>query len=137
MMRTEAEAKETRCCGPEGCGWSYQPPLHDQSWPHKPSPEIYGPRFCIGSACMAWRWAGAVPSIKSVEHSVKTETAEPPRPHEVPPDWVWYGYDAADEIYEAFWGEPMEHAAARRKGACGLVADDALMAIAHSIEARR
>lgn len=38
---TEDEAKKTRCCGPEGCGAK-------SSYDNK--------RFCIASACMAWRW---------------------------------------------------------------------------------
>ena len=39
MIVTEKEAKNKRCCGPDGCG-------------DKPA---IGPRLCIGSACMAWR----------------------------------------------------------------------------------
>lgn len=37
---TEDEAKEARCCGPEGCGRE----------------DAFRVRWCIGSACMAWRW---------------------------------------------------------------------------------
>lgn len=48
MLLTENEAKEKRCCGPVGCG-------------RKPSAALTSAsddRFCIGSACMGWRWAG-------------------------------------------------------------------------------
>lgn len=38
---TEDEAKTKRCCGPSGCGVRHGDPTEG--------------RFCIGSACMAWR----------------------------------------------------------------------------------
>ena len=38
-MMTEAEAKEKRCCGPKGSGYSYN-----------------SNRYCRGVECMAWRW---------------------------------------------------------------------------------
>jgi hypothetical protein len=38
---TEDEAKLTQCCGPEGCGY-----FNDEPRPA---------RWCVGSACMAWR----------------------------------------------------------------------------------
>lgn len=38
---TEDEAKVTQCCGPEGCGYFNEEP--------RPA------RWCVGSACMAWR----------------------------------------------------------------------------------
>ena len=39
-LMTEDEAKEKRCCGPEGTG------LIDS----------YQQRYCIASDCMAWHW---------------------------------------------------------------------------------
>jgi hypothetical protein len=41
---TEDEAKQKRCCGPEGCGFT--DPRQDDC--------LNGERWCIGSACMAW-----------------------------------------------------------------------------------
>jgi hypothetical protein len=41
-MITKGQANLTRCCGPEGCGGN-----------SAGEPE----RFCIASACMAWRIA--------------------------------------------------------------------------------
>lgn len=39
-MKTEDEARKTRCCGPLGCG-TILPEPH---------------RMCVASECMAWRW---------------------------------------------------------------------------------
>lgn len=48
-MKTEQEARQTRCCGPEGCG-KIAPQAEGGPWPPM------WPRFCIASECMAWRW---------------------------------------------------------------------------------
>jgi hypothetical protein len=54
---TEDEAKITRCCGPEGCGKVERTDLvYNQA-----DTECVGfttLRFCVGNACMAWRWTG-------------------------------------------------------------------------------
>ena len=54
MIVTEEEAKTKRCCGPEGCGGNAE--MH--GWPNG-----HIVRFCIGSACMAWRWFGVVSTM--------------------------------------------------------------------------
>lgn len=42
-MLTESEARTKRCCGPDGCGADVR------------QNGRVSERFCIGSACMAWR----------------------------------------------------------------------------------
>lgn len=66
-MMIEAEARQRRCCGPEGCG--------------APMPEVG--RTCIAGECMAWRWLG--------DGTIRfPDVADgPQRPADVPHDWVW------------------------------------------------
>ncbi len=61
---TEEEAKQKRCCGPEGLGIPYGSVevCHDDA-----TPLVFAPiRWCIGSECMAWRTRPA--GVKSVKH---------------------------------------------------------------------
>ncbi len=46
-IKTEAEAANIRCCGPEGCGKEIS----------NPTKVLFPPylRFCIGRECMAWQ----------------------------------------------------------------------------------
>lgn len=44
MWHTEKDAKDMRCCGPEGCG-------------EVPRPSLKDGRHCIGARCMAWEWS--------------------------------------------------------------------------------
>ena len=56
---TEDEAKTTRCCGPVGCGRS--------EYAGRQGGDIDGnviwERWCIGSACMAFREGGYPPMV--------------------------------------------------------------------------
>ena len=52
IMRTEEEAKATRCCGPTGCGALRPAKTVENATRVVP---VDFDRFCIGSACMAWR----------------------------------------------------------------------------------
>ena len=61
MIVTEKEAKNKRCCGPDGCG-------------DKPA---IGPRLCIGSYCMAWDWIVVWPSGASERRRVKPAQDDP------------------------------------------------------------
>ena len=62
MIVSEEEAKTKRCCGPEGCGEREGRPEHKHAL-RLSAIEVEAatvalmPRMCIGSACMAWRWA--------------------------------------------------------------------------------
>lgn len=51
----EDEAKTMRCCGPSGCGISLDSP---DAFKQTTGARHYA-RFCIGSACMAWRLKNA------------------------------------------------------------------------------
>ncbi len=52
MIRTEKEARQTRCCGTEGCG------ERRDNGKDLSAVGYFGTtnRYCIGSACMAWWW---------------------------------------------------------------------------------
>lgn len=52
---TEAEALTKRCCGPNGCGTVKRPDGGPPKWE---AGVVNAERFCVGSACMAFRQAG-------------------------------------------------------------------------------
>jgi hypothetical protein len=54
---TEDEANDVRCCGPSGCGRTQ---IHVETPDLAPNDAEYWVTrkwYCIGSACMAWRWS--------------------------------------------------------------------------------
>lgn len=51
-MKAEEQAREKRCCGPEGCG---------------SSPNFYE-RMCIASDCMGWEWSDTRNQIEGKHH---------------------------------------------------------------------
>ena len=68
MIVTEAEAKLLRCCGPSGCGRNRDgfiviadddeiaEAITVTRMQNNPAALHGGGRYCIGTACMAWRW---------------------------------------------------------------------------------
>jgi hypothetical protein len=58
---TEDQAKASRCCGPEGCGQAVGGLQQAMS-----GGAIGSIRLCIGSQCMAWRWAKAPGEMASM-----------------------------------------------------------------------
>jgi hypothetical protein len=87
---TEDQAKLTRCCGPEGCGIRRREDLERvrrERGQHNTDAELFAalqlaPRYCIGSACMGWRWLYAEPmcvvrgGITNQKYLVRKEDAE-------------------------------------------------------------
>lgn len=62
MMLTEEEARERRCCGPQNCGDTRGSQRVEAS---ATTPVMNSPlRYCITSACMAWRF-GMLTTIES------------------------------------------------------------------------
>lgn len=72
MIVTEEEAKTKICCGGVGCGQIIMiegPGLVEDSYE----------RRCIGSACMAWRWAPtpALTADRSTTHGYCGKAGRP------------------------------------------------------------
>lgn len=86
-----------------------------------------GARQCLGSGCMAWRWSESEPSTHNrfrVAVGDENATEEPPRPADLPADWVFA--PRGDDNY-AGWSEPdrerderHQHRLTLRRGYCGL-----------------
>lgn len=75
-MKTEEQARQTRCCGGEKCGTYIFVADEEQD----PMAETRGEwhHMCIASECMAWRWDGFYTSDNR-----KAATGVPYRPGEV------------------------------------------------------
>lgn len=76
---TEDQAKETRCCGPEGCGARLEhqvASMRNERGAHEGSADLLAalvllPRYCIGAACMGWR--SAAPELGAEIDRIPTE----------------------------------------------------------------
>ena len=80
---------------------------------------------CRASECMAWRFGKLPMTLATIPHVMTTEERleiikkdlpEPPRPENVPEDYIFMVSPG-----QACWVETMEGAIVRRKGYCGLV----------------
>lgn len=114
MLRTEEEAK--KCW----CPFSRDSNTGGNRGSNTETGHLEPPRFmCIGSKCMAWRWA---PEPERLERSPNyrpylQEEAEPARPNDVPETWEWVPASiAAKANKSAHWRAPAED----RRGYCGL-----------------
>lgn len=54
MLVTDEAARGKHCCGPDGCGEPRQDIVETYGDLKMVAPR--GPRFCVGSDCMAWEW---------------------------------------------------------------------------------
>lgn len=105
--------------------------------------------LCMGSACMAWRWATPLPNREAREFQPRGRMAdawrsrdkqvklselvglpELNRPDDVPQDWAWvpFFFRSPEMVDGGEWVEPegtvtqrYQEACAQRKGYCGLV----------------
>lgn len=112
---TEDEAHMMQCCGPDGCGR------------HNDNP--YPARWCVGSACMAWRWSKPtvepmvvfdergteIPRVKigapdaRAWRQIETGRDRPDRAGEAPYRWARFALDvpgAPGEGYCGLAGQP-------------------------------
>jgi len=89
------------------------------------TPVTYRMCRCIGSRCNWWEWKGRVEPERLWCSSINSRLVEElERPIEVPASYVWVPFKERDEegiTRWAHWIEPMDEAARRRKGYCGLV----------------
>lgn len=77
---------------------------------------------CQGPDCMFWRWGKYIRPARwtysEADRYDRNDDDEPPRPSDVPADWIWRG-NGHTGGRGCYWEEPEATAALDRTGFCG------------------